>query len=90
MVASAITLIMQSTVVCTLVHMTEKGSTIDPEGFKNTKSSILQGVSLKRNKSMERLPCNKYLFFFFVYIFFKDLLDGALDVCDTYYMGRET
>lgn len=36
-VASAITLIMQSTVVCTLVHMTEKGSTIDPEGFRNTK-----------------------------------------------------
>lgn len=38
---------------------------------------------------MERLPCNKYLFFF-LYIFFKDLLNGAFDVCDTYYMGRET
>lgn len=39
-VASAITLIMRSTVVCTLVHMTERRSTIDPEGSnKKVKTS---------------------------------------------------
>ena len=65
-VASAITLIMQSTVVFTSVHMTGKGSTIDPEG-SNTR---LQSASLTKNKSMENLPCNKYRFFFLILFFF--------------------
>lgn len=44
--ASAITLIMQSTVDFTLVHMTEKGSTIDPEG-SNTRVQSASNVSHK-------------------------------------------
>lgn len=51
-VASAITLIMQSTCSFTLVHMTEKGSTIDPEG-SNTKVQTASYVSHKAQSWMD-------------------------------------
>lgn len=46
-------------------------------------------MSLTKNRLMEKVPCNKYHSFFILFSG-NNWLDGALDVSDTYYMGRET